>query len=141
MLATGGRTVWAILMKKDIDYAELISFLACLMWSAVQIAFDPVSVNPGQYSFLISIADSVTFDINELRYLIIGVFALIGVLQLWAVSTNNWKWRRWTAMAGASTWSFLFMGLILGEYRATVPYFTLLIALSEGWAYLRLRVI
>lgn len=135
------RSIWAILFKKDFDYAELLTVMANLLFALVQGVFKPIEALPRNYAFITRAGEGIGLLAEETRWVLVLLFLTTGLIQLWALARMNWSWRRHMAMIGALIWAFLFMGLVLGEYKSIAPYLCLLIAFSEGWAYLRLRVL
>lgn len=124
-----------ILVERDIDYAELLACFAAFMWAVVQALLNPMQALPANYAFFITAFHSP----DVARWTLITLMLIQGAAQALGVVHRDWAWRRATAFSGSILWAALFMGLLLGEPRSMGPYMAFLLAISEAWAYWRLR--
>lgn len=119
-----------IIQKSDPKPIELINFILIISWGILVIAAPGPSLSSQAFRILSEIAPE---DVWGLIAITIGVLALYGLLF------DGITFRYWMLFVKAVFWSCLFMATILGNYMAPAWLFYFVLALSSGWAFIRLR--
>jgi hypothetical protein len=129
MFNTVGKRLLYIVRECDTRPVELISCFLITLWGTLVII---PGISLGGISFRI-----LSVLLPETIWALIAI--VIGLLAAYGLLLNGYIFRYWMLFVKAIFWACLAAGTILGNIMAPAWLFYLVLALSSGWAFLRLR--
>lgn len=120
----------AILFNRDFEFSELLNgVMATALGAWLLLPFQTFTSTP-TFGAMRDLAPEWLWGCG---IVIIGLAQLVGLIADW------WRWRRQVALASIFVWASLSTLVVFSNPASPDAAMYLVLSLSVGWAYLRLR--
>jgi hypothetical protein len=121
--------LWIVLQAYDTETVEIMSGLTALAWGLWLLApwWHTITVAPG-YAVFRDLASEWQWG---------ALFAACGAAQMASVESDSRCWRKAATVALFVGWSLVGWGFLLANPSSTAIPAVFVLALANGWAYVR----
>ncbi len=120
-----------ILLRRDIEYAELQACLLSVLWGVWLLFLNPFDDPRGQHLYGIM----MSYAADEIWG---TLFLVLGVLQLYALASNKPNERAIFMLFSFAWWSAIFLTQVVAVPSSMTVPTTFLFSLSSAWGFVRI---